>query len=158
MLALGKLGVDTEKHLSTDTCSNKEIVNNLKEIYDAYVVNRMPFVEQVRLLALLPRSWSYEDIMQTFECSRHAIKTAHRMQDENDYALKSENETSIRQRADPNKIKHFVSWLVDSNTLVLGMLNFEVFFNMKVASVPHQLLSKSLIANEVAALKYNGFL
>ena len=80
------------------------------------------------------------------------------MQDENDYALKSENETSIRQRADPNKIQHFVSWLVDSNTLVLGMLDFEVFFNMRVASVPHQLLSKSLIADEVAALKYNGFL
>ena len=55
LLALAKLGTDTEKHPSTDTCSNKEIVNNQKEIYDAYVVNRMPFVEQVRLLALLPR-------------------------------------------------------------------------------------------------------
>ena len=158
LLALAKLDTDTEKHPSTDTCSNKEIVNNLKEIYDAYAVNRMPFVEQVRLLVLLPHLWSYEDIMQTFECSWHVIKTAHRMQDEKDYALKSENETSIRQRAAPNKIKHFVSWLVDSNTLMLGMLDFEVFFSMKVASVPHQLPSKSLIADEVAALKYNGFL
>ena len=103
------------------------------------------------------RSWSCEDIMKTFECSRHVIKTAHRMQDENDYALKSEHETSIRQRADPNKIKLFVSWFVDSSTLELGMLDFEVFFNMKVVSVPHQLLSKSLIADEVAALEYNGF-
>ena len=34
--------------------------------------------------------------------------------------LKSEKEPQIRQHADPDEIKHFVSWLVDSNTLVSG--------------------------------------
>ncbi|CAF2080772.1 unnamed protein product [Rotaria magnacalcarata] len=74
-----------------------------------YVDNNMPFVEQVRLIALLPRSWCNEDIMQTFGWSRYAIKTAHRMQDDNKCMLKSEKKPQIRQRADPNKIKHFVS-------------------------------------------------
>ena len=32
--------------------------------------------------------------------------------------LKSEKELQIRQRADPNKIEHFDSWLVESNILV----------------------------------------
>ena len=91
-----------------------------------YVQQKMPFVEQVRLLSLLPRSWNYEKIMEIFGCSRHAIKTAHRMQDENEYMLKSEKEPAIRQRADPNKIKHFVSWLVESNTLVSGIVASEV--------------------------------
>ena len=47
--------------------------------------------------------------MKTFRYSRHAIKTADRMQDKSVYMLKSEKEQQIRQGADPNKIKHFVS-------------------------------------------------
>lgn len=99
---------------------NSEIINNLKEIYNSYAGQKMPFIEQIRILSLLPRSMSYESIMSTFGCSRHAIKLAHKMKDENDYMLQSEKEPAIRQRADPNKVRHFVSWLVESDTLVSG--------------------------------------
>jgi hypothetical protein len=47
-------------------------------------------------------------------------KMAHVMHDEQEYMLKRDSEPSIRQRADPEKIKHFVNWLVESNTLVSG--------------------------------------
>ena len=123
MLELSQLSTGTEKYQVTNAHVNNEIVQNLKQIYDAYVANDMPFVEQIRLIALLPRSWSYEDIMKIFGCSRHAIKTARLIQDDSEYMLKSEKEPQIRQRADPNKIKHFVSWLVDSNTLVSGKVD-----------------------------------
>lgn len=97
------------------------MVQNLKEIYDLYVQQKLPFVEQVRLLSLLPRAWKYEKVMEIFVCTRHAIKTAHRMRDDNEYMLNIEKEPIIRQRADPNTIKHFVRWLVESNTLVSGI-------------------------------------
>ena len=35
---------------------NDEMVQNLKRIYDLYVEHRIPFMEQVRLLSVLPRS------------------------------------------------------------------------------------------------------
>ena len=87
----------------------------------------MSFIEQVRILSLLSYSMSYENIMVTFGCSRHAIKSAHRMQDDNESFLQLEKELTIRQRSDPEKIKHFVSWLIESNTLVSGRVNFEPF-------------------------------
>ena len=59
--------------------------------------------------------------MNFFACSRHAIKIAYRMQDEQEYMLKRDNVPAIRQRADPEQIKHFVNWLVESNTLVSGL-------------------------------------
>ena len=83
----------------------------------------MFFVEQLRLLSLLPRSWSYEKTMEPFDCSRHAIKIAHRMYHEQQYMLKRDSEPSIRQQADHEKIKYFVNWLVESNTLVSGNLS-----------------------------------
>ena len=140
---LAQLGTDTERHHQlTNLHASNEIVHNLKHIYNTYVANNIPFVEQVRLIALLPRSWSYEDIMKTFGCSRHAIKTARRMQDESDFMLKSEKEPQIRQRADPKKIKYFVSWLVESNTFVSGKVDSETrlknrtfFFHSKVHTV-----------------------
>lgn len=99
---------------------NNEMVQNLKQIYDLYVEWKMPFIEQVRLLSLLARTWSYEKTMEIFSCSRHAIKVAHRMYDDQEYFSKRDEEPAIRQRADPEKIKHFVNWLVESNTLVSG--------------------------------------
>ncbi|CAF4276505.1 unnamed protein product [Rotaria magnacalcarata] len=91
---------DAQKEQQANTLINNEII--------------------IRLLSLLPHSMLYEDVMVTFGCSRHAIKCAHRIHDDNDYMLQSEKEPTIRQRADPNQIKHFVSWLVESNTLVSG--------------------------------------
>ena len=105
-----------------DQAIDNEMIKNLKKIYDLYVEQKMPFVEQLRLLSLLPRSWSYEKTMELFDCSRHAIKIAHRMYDEQQYMLKRDSEPSIRQQADPEKVKHFVNWLVESNTLVSGNL------------------------------------
>ena len=49
------------------------------------------------------------------------------MQDDNESFLQSEKQSTTRQRADPEKIKHFVSWLVESNTLVSGRVDFESF-------------------------------
>jgi hypothetical protein len=92
-----------------DQTVTNEMVQNLKQIYDLYVQQKMPFIEQVRLLSLLPRLWNYEKIMEIFGCSRHAIKTAHQMYHEQEYMLKRDSKPSIRQRADPEKIKHFVN-------------------------------------------------
>ena len=102
-----------------ETISN-EMVQNLKRIYDFYVKHRMPFMEQVRLLSTLPRSWDYEKIIGIFDASRHAIKEAHKMYDAQQHIFKEGNEKGIRQPADPEKIKHFVNWLVESNTLISG--------------------------------------
>ena len=78
----------------------------------------MPFMEQVRLLSMLPGSWDYEKIIDIFGASRHVIKEAHKMYDAQQYIFKEGNERGIRQRVDPEKIKHFVNWLVESNTLI----------------------------------------
>ena len=82
----------------------------------------MFFVEQLRLLSLLPRSWSYEKTMELFDCSRHAIKIAHRMYHEQQYLLKRDSEPSIRQQADHEKVKHFVNWLGLSKVTLLSQV------------------------------------
>ena len=110
----------TKDDQASQQAMNNEMIQNLKRIYDLYVKQKMPFDEQVRLLSLLPRSWQYDKIMNIFGCSRQAIAAAHRMRDDKEYLLNREEEPSVRQRADPVKIKHFVSWLVESNTLVSG--------------------------------------
>ena len=114
----------THSHIKDDQASqqamNNEMIQNLKRIYDLYVKQKMPFDEQIRLLSLLPRSWQYDKIINIFGCSRQAIAAAHRMHDDKEYLLNREEEPSIRQRADPVKINHFVIWLVESNTLVSG--------------------------------------
>ena len=85
-----------------------------------YVKEKIPFDEQVRLLSLLLCSWRYDKIMNTFGCSGPAITAAHRMHDDKEYLLNREEETTIQKGADPVKIKHFVNWLVECNTLVSG--------------------------------------
>lgn len=97
-----------------------EMVQSLKEVYDIYVKQKMTFIDQVRVLSLLPRSWKYEKVMEMFGCTRHAVTVARRMHDDKEYLLGKDQEPVIRQRADPEKIKHFISWLVESNTLVSG--------------------------------------
>ena len=125
---MARLTTDAQERADASEVMENEIVQNLKEIYQLYVDQKMPFVEQVRILSLLPRSWNYDKIMEIFGCTRHAIKTAHRMQDENEYMLRSETEPHIRQRADPNTIKHFVNWLVESDTLVSGTVTFRAIW------------------------------
>ena len=98
---------------------NKEMIQNLERIYDFYVEHRIPFMEQVRLLFMLRRSWECEKIVDIFDTSRHAIKEAHKMYDAQQYIHKEGNEVDISQRVDPEKIKHFANSLVESNTLIL---------------------------------------
>ena len=99
---------------------SNEKIQKLKQIYDSYVKQKMLFEELVRLLSLLSRSWRYNKIMNIFGCSRQAIAAAHRIHDDKEYLLNREEELSVQQRAGPVKIKHFVSWLVESNTLASG--------------------------------------
>ena len=96
------------------------MIQTLKQTYDIYIKQNFPFIEQVRLLSILPRSWKYEKVMNIFGCTRHAVVVAHRMRDDEEYLLNKDQEVNIRQRADPEQIKHFISWLVESNTLVSG--------------------------------------
>lgn len=118
-------------HLSDRSASNQstfissqlagdEIVQNLKRLYDAYAEQKMPFIEQVRLLSVLPEWVGYDDIIQIFGASRHAIKLAHKMSKGRTYLMETVSKPCIRQRADPEMVKHFVNWLVESNTLVSG--------------------------------------
>ena len=120
LLQVAQLGSNSNDVRTLDQTLNNEIVENLKQVYNLYVEQKMPFIEQVRLLSLLPRSAKYEGIVEVFGCSPHAIKMTHVMHDEQEYMLKRDSEPSIRQRADPEKIKNFVNWLVESNTLVSG--------------------------------------
>jgi hypothetical protein len=120
LLQVAQLGSNSKDVRTLDQTLNNEMVENLKQVYNLYAEQKLPFIEQVRLLSQLPRSTKYEAIVEVFGCSLHAIKIAHVMHDEQEYMLKRDSEPSIRQRADPEKIKHFVNWLVESNTLVSG--------------------------------------
>ena len=122
LLLISGLELQIDNNEVLDQAIDNEMIKNLKKIYDLYVEEKMHIVEQLRLLSLLPRSWSYEKTMELFACSRHAIKIAHQMYDEQQYMLKRDSESSVRQQADPEKVKHFVNWLVESNTLVSGNL------------------------------------
>ena len=103
------------------------MIDNIKKIYDQYVAQKMPFDKQVRLLSLLPRSWTYEQIMSTFNCSYHAIKIAHKIRDEEDYYFEKEAGSDIRQRIDPGRVRHFITWLVESQLLVSGKIYINSF-------------------------------
>ncbi|CAF4437621.1 unnamed protein product, partial [Rotaria magnacalcarata] len=118
LLRISQLETGIENTRIFNETKDNEMVQNLKQIYDACVEQKMLFIEQVRLLSLLPRSWKYEKIMEIFGRSKHAVKAAHKMHDAQQYIFKQNTEQSIRQRADPEKIKHFVNWLVESSALV----------------------------------------
>ena len=49
---------------------NSEIIKNIKKIYNQYKIEKRPFIEQVRLLTILPSSWIYDQIRFNFNCSR----------------------------------------------------------------------------------------
>ena len=120
LLEVAHLASNTRDIRELHETLKNEMIQNIKQIYDLYVKQNTPFIEQVRLLSFISRSWSYEKIIDIFKCSRPAIKTAHRMYDEQEYVLKRDSEPPVRQRADPEKIKHCVNRLVENNTLVSG--------------------------------------
>ncbi|CAF4058673.1 unnamed protein product [Rotaria magnacalcarata] len=81
LLRISQLETGIENTRIFNETMDNEMVQNLKQIYDAYVEQKMLFIEQVRLLSLLPRSWKYEKIMEIFGRSKHAVKAAHKMHD-----------------------------------------------------------------------------
>ncbi|CAF1620938.1 unnamed protein product [Adineta ricciae] len=120
LIQMAQLQSQARETQALELSISNEMVQSLKQVYDIYVKQRMPFIEQVRILSLLPRSWKYEKVMSLFGCTRHAVTAAHQMHDDEEYLLNKDQEPAIRQRAAPEKIKHFISWLVESNTLVSG--------------------------------------
>ena len=118
LIQMAQVHSHTKDGQESQQVMSNEMIQNLKQTHDLYVKQKMLSDEQFRLLSLLPRSWRYDKIMNTFGCSRQAIAAAHRMHDDKEYLLNREEETFIWKRADPVKIKHFVSWLVEYNTLV----------------------------------------
>ncbi|CAF4064817.1 unnamed protein product [Rotaria magnacalcarata] len=127
LLRISQLETGIENTRIFNETMDNEMVQNLKQIYDAYVEQKMPFIEQIRLLSLLRRSWKYEKIMEIFGSSKHAVKAAHKMHDAQQYIFKQNTEQSIRQRMDPEKIKHFVNWLVESSALVIGLVRTKLY-------------------------------
>ena len=121
LIEIAQLHLQSKDDQELQETTNIEMVQTLKRIYDIYVQQQMPFIEQIRLLSLLPRSWKYEKIIATFVCSRNAVAAARRMHDDEEYMLNKVEELSTRQGVDPEKVKHFISWLVESNTLASGI-------------------------------------
>ena len=124
LIEIAQLQAQVREKQQLEQSIANEMVQSLKQVYDMYEKLKMPFIEQVRLLSLLPRSWKYEKVMNIFGCTRHAVTAAHQMHDDEEYVLNRNQEPVIRQRADPEKIKHFISWLVESNTLASGSVRF----------------------------------
>ncbi|CAF1153070.1 unnamed protein product, partial [Didymodactylos carnosus] len=75
LLELAKLDNDNGKNDNNQTriIMNNEMVSNLKKVYDFYINNNMPFIEQVRIIALLPRNWTYDQVMNAFGCSKSIV-------------------------------------------------------------------------------------
>lgn len=120
LIDLSDRSASNQSTLISSQIVGDEIVQNLKRLYDAYAEQKMPFIEQVRLLSVLPDWVKYDDIVQIFGVTRHAIKLAHKMSKNRTYLMETISKPRIRQRADPEMVKHFVNWLVESNTLVSG--------------------------------------
>ena len=127
LLKMAKLSQQSVQDDYNQETQNSEIIENIKKIYNQYQIQKRPFIEQVRLLTLLPRSWTYDRIQLNFNCSRHAIRLAHAMiNDETYYFMKEDNRTT-RQRVDPERVRHFISWLVDSQLLVSSKITLIVY-------------------------------
>jgi hypothetical protein len=97
-----------------------------------HLKQKMSFIEQAHLLSLLFRSWKHKKVRNIFGCMRYAVTAAHQMHDDEKYLSNQDLEPIIRQRADPEKIKHFASWLVESNTLASGRLQFIIHTSCRI--------------------------
>ena len=127
LLKMEKLTQQSVQDDYNQETQNSEIIENIKKIYKQCQVQKRPFIEQVRLLTLLPRSWTYDRIQLNFNSSRHAIRLAHAMiNDETYYFMKEDNRTT-RQRVDPQRVRHFISRLVDSQLLVSSKITLIVY-------------------------------
>ncbi|CAF0766925.1 unnamed protein product [Adineta steineri] len=64
------------------------------------------------------------------------------MADNQAYLMKNDDKPRVRQRADPEMIKHFINWLVESDTLVSGTYGLTVLRmdNGEKQEIPQQIL------------------
>ncbi|CAF3012691.1 unnamed protein product [Rotaria sp. Silwood2] len=120
LIEIAQLQSQTREEQQLQLSITNEMVQSLKKVYDIYVKQNIPFIDQVRILSLLPRPWKCEKVMSIVGCTRHAVKAAHQMYDDEEYILNRDQKSTVRHRADPEEIKHFKSWLVESDALVSG--------------------------------------
>jgi hypothetical protein len=109
LLRMSDLDPQAREDNNIKEADDNEVIDNLKDIYDQYAKQKMAFIDQVRIPSLLPRSWTYEQVMNKFSCSRHAVKEAHWMRNEQDFMFKREERPTTRQRVNPERIKHFIT-------------------------------------------------
>ena len=77
LIEMAQLHLQSKDDHQLQQTTNNEMVQSLKQISDGYVQQKMPYIEQIRLLSLLPQSWKYESIIATFGRSLHAVAAAH---------------------------------------------------------------------------------
>ena len=126
LLRMAKFNQQPAQDEYNQQTQNSEIIKNIKKIYNQYKIEKRPFIEQIRLLTILQSSWTYGQIRFNFNCSRHAIRLAHVMMNDEKYCLMKEENCITRQRVDPKRVKHFISWLIDSQLLVSGNITWTV--------------------------------
>ena len=56
LLELTDMATNNRGIRELDETLNNEVIQNIKQTYDLYVKQKMAFIEQVRLLSLMPRS------------------------------------------------------------------------------------------------------
>ncbi|CAF3133837.1 unnamed protein product [Rotaria sp. Silwood2] len=115
---LGKRASSTQ---NTAAVIDKNFLAYLVEMYKAYEEKNLPYDEKIRILALIPESWnlSYEDIMDHFQCTEHAIKAARALKRASSTPLHVDQKPSIiRRRYDSAQIDHFLTWLIETKLLV----------------------------------------
>ncbi|CAF1280005.1 unnamed protein product [Rotaria sordida] len=110
---------------SSSTQSTIEVDENflayLVQMYRTYEEKNFPYNEKIRLLALIPDHWnlSYDDIINHFGCTWHAVKTARSLKIVSSTPLHVNKRPSItRQRYNPAQIDHFLTWLIETKLLV----------------------------------------
>ena len=96
LIQIAQLQLQAREEQELQLSISNEMVQSLKQVYDTYVKQRMPFLEQVQILSLLSRSWKYEKVMGIFGCTRHAVTAAHQMYDDEEYLLKNDQGPAIR--------------------------------------------------------------
>jgi hypothetical protein len=99
--------------------ADSSLINYLVEMYKEYDIQYLPYNEKIRILALLPDEWLYKDIMKTFGCTRHAAKASRHLRAATKTPLHIEpHQPIVRSRIDATRTEHFITWLVETNTMI----------------------------------------
>ncbi len=74
LLQVAQLGSNSKDVRTLDQTLNNEMVENLKQVYNLYVEQKMPFIEQVRLLSLLPAQQNMKQSSKLLDAHRMQLK------------------------------------------------------------------------------------